>query len=65
VLNRGWLDRDEGAVPTYEQVVNDDVDAEEVEKTEEFEYKYNFRFEEPYDFYFLFFDWLLMLFLVA
>jgi protein KRI1 len=49
-LNKGWIDKDKNAVPTYEQLVsqhNDEVDETAVEQQEEYEYKYNFRFEEP------------------
>jgi protein KRI1 len=50
ILNKGWIDKDKNAVPTYEELVslhNDDVDEVAVEQQEEYEYKYNFRFEEP------------------
>ena len=48
ILNRGWVDKDRRALPTYDQIVgNDEEDAEVVERQEEFEERYNFRFEQP------------------
>lgn len=45
VSTEGWKDKT-AAVPHYEDIVNDDEDAEELEKAENFEHAYNFRFEE-------------------
>jgi len=52
ILNKRYLEGDEGAVPSYEEVVHDSdenlsEDEANVAKQEEFEHKYNFRFEEP------------------
>ncbi len=34
-------------IPSYAEIVNDDDDDEEFEKAEEFERKFNFRYQEP------------------
>lgn len=50
VLNRGWIDKDAGKVPSYDTL--QDVDSEEEfaeweDRAEKFETNYNFRFEQP------------------
>ncbi|KAJ3066571.1 KRRI-Interacting protein 1 [Podochytrium sp. JEL0797] len=49
ILNKQWVDEDEGAIPTYDQIVRDEhIDEDEAEEDEQdrFEQKHNFRFEE-------------------
>lgn len=47
VLLQGWVDADEVAVPTYEDIVgaHDDEDEAYDEQADQFEAAYNFRFE--------------------
>ncbi|KAI8847878.1 KRI1-like family-domain-containing protein [Chytridium lagenaria] len=47
ILNRGWVDKEVKKIPTYEEIVHEEhIDDDQDDKIDEFEKKYNFRFEE-------------------
>lgn len=47
VLNKGWVDKQASRVPTYDQIINEDIqDEESCEKAEEYEFTHNFRYEQ-------------------
>lgn len=47
VLNKGWMDKSQSRIPSYDQVVAEvSASEEELEKAEEFEAALNFRFEQ-------------------
>ncbi|GBC07159.1 hypothetical protein RclHR1_00730008 [Rhizophagus clarus] len=49
ILNRGWIDKESDKIPSYEELIaehHDEEDGKFEEAVEQFESKYNFRFEE-------------------
>lgn len=47
VLNKGWVDKQASKVPSYEKIIEEDLEDEEaVEEAEEFELTHNFRYEQ-------------------
>ena len=47
VLNKGWVDKQASKVPSYEKIIEEDLEDEEaVEVAEEFEMTHNFRYEQ-------------------
>eukprot|EP00762_Andalucia_godoyi_P001689 ANDGO_07053.mRNA.1 Protein kri1 len=46
ILNQRWVDRDKHRVPTYDEIVAEEAEEAFDEKADEFESKYNFRFEQ-------------------
>ncbi|CAC5403926.1 KRI1 [Mytilus coruscus] len=51
IVKQQYLEKDADRIPSYDEIINDGDgltdDEENVEKQEEFERKYNFRYEEP------------------
>ncbi|KAM3719350.1 Protein KRI1 [Dirofilaria immitis] len=47
LLNKEYNVESDNDIPLYEEIVNVEKDEEEVERENEFEQKYNFRYEEP------------------
>ncbi|PKK79571.1 Krr1-domain-containing protein [Rhizophagus irregularis] len=49
ILNRGWIDKESDKIPSYEELIaehHDEEDRKFEEDVDQFESKYNFRFEE-------------------
>jgi protein KRI1 len=48
LLNKQYLEEDDDKIPSYDEIIKDlEEDEKELDKEDEFEKKYNFRFEEP------------------
>ena len=45
-MNRGWINKDTGRIATYEEIVDDEEDEEEVDIADQFEEDYNFKLED-------------------
>jgi hypothetical protein len=50
VLNKGWIDPSESIKPTYDDIVDNEINIEEdqLQENDDFEEKFNFRFEAKY-----------------
>lgn len=47
VLNKGWVDKQASRIPSYDKVIEEDIEDEEAEEAaEEFELAHNFRYEQ-------------------
>lgn len=47
VLNKGWVDKQASRIPSYDKVIEEDIEDEEAEEAaEEFESAHNFRYEQ-------------------
>jgi len=52
-LNEGWVDKEKDRVPSYDEIIQEDEkDLDDIDNQDEFEAKYNFRFEEPFVYYY-------------
>ncbi|KAK9865362.1 hypothetical protein WJX84_010677 [Apatococcus fuscideae] len=48
ILTQGWRDADDNEAPAFDQMLKDvDDEEEQLDREEQYEAKYNFRFEEP------------------
>uniref|UniRef100_A0A6B2L1D2 Kri1-like C-terminal domain-containing protein n=1 Tax=Arcella intermedia TaxID=1963864 RepID=A0A6B2L1D2_9EUKA len=48
IINKGWVDKNNEEIPTYDEIINeDDEDEKDIQQQEKYEEAFNFRFEEP------------------